>query len=215
MKLNASNKSSTTQRGSIFSKARNSIFRSKGERGADVKTLRGLTGADFEGEVRVTRGRTNLFSCICGGKELVNKKRYIMIKGPNLFVFADMDAPSPKYAIELAHKKIERCTNQQIVYLDDGLGTVQYEFKFNLHSDPGIAEEFVVALRKQIAAGNVYEVKEGLGHHPESGRSKSVTFATTIAEKKVKEQPVSVSVAEVLIESTGTMRGRLLKIMST
>jgi hypothetical protein len=60
-----SNRSSVSGR-SFISRARQSFFRSKGDRGADVITLRGMTGSDFEGEARVTRGDIGMglcFSC--------------------------------------------------------------------------------------------------------------------------------------------------------
>lgn len=58
-----SHRSSTSGR-SFIVRARQSFLRSNGRRGADVPTLRGLTGADFEGEARVTRGnRSRFFAC--------------------------------------------------------------------------------------------------------------------------------------------------------
>jgi len=51
-KLSSSIRSS---RSSFFSTKRLSFFRSKGTRGADVETLRGNTGANFEGYARVAR----------------------------------------------------------------------------------------------------------------------------------------------------------------
>lgn len=53
---------------SFVSRARQSFMRSHGDRGADVKTLRGKTGADFEGEARVTRGNRSAF-CSCFGEK--------------------------------------------------------------------------------------------------------------------------------------------------
>ena len=46
------------QRTSFLSRARQSFLRSRGDRGANVETLRGVHGSDFEGECYVTRGES-------------------------------------------------------------------------------------------------------------------------------------------------------------
>lgn len=45
-------------RTSFLSRARQSFLRSRGDRGANVETLRGVHGSDFEGECYVTRGES-------------------------------------------------------------------------------------------------------------------------------------------------------------
>jgi len=44
-----------------------SLNRSHGERGADVETLRGTTGANYEGEAKVSRGGSSNGLCGCLG----------------------------------------------------------------------------------------------------------------------------------------------------
>ncbi len=43
------------------------LNRSHGERGADVETLRGTTGANYEGEAKVSRGGSSNGLCGCLG----------------------------------------------------------------------------------------------------------------------------------------------------
>mmetsp|Transcript_54133 Transcript_54133/g.162058 ORF Transcript_54133/g.162058 Transcript_54133/m.162058 type:complete len:226 (-) Transcript_54133:557-1234(-) len=67
MKSSQRRSSTTRRRSSLLQRARMSFYRSKGERGADVATLRGTRGADFEGEARVIRGTSDAVLCSCFG----------------------------------------------------------------------------------------------------------------------------------------------------
>jgi hypothetical protein len=80
------------------------LLRSSGERGADVETLRGTHGPDFEDFARISRGDAGGCSCFGGSKDLL-KERVLLIEGPFCFVFSKEDDPAPKYAISLAHMK--------------------------------------------------------------------------------------------------------------
>lgn len=189
-------------RGSIFSRARQSFFRSNGDRGANVQTLQGLKGADFEGDCKVTRGnRSALFSCFGSDNTKPNKMRYVLVKGPNLFVFTKAESSSPKYAVDLERKKATLhpvVGQKQLVTIESGLGDVDYKFLFDLRDNSDVAKNFVVTLREQIAVGETSEMKQKLGHR-NSRNSKSVMFATTIAAKKKKDQPeVPISASEIM-----------------
>jgi hypothetical protein len=168
-----------------------------------VETLRGLTGSDFEGPARVTRGNTSgLCSCFGNNNGEPNKKGYVLIKGANLFVFAKEDSAAPKYAVELTHKKIslhEALGHTQVVTLESGLGDVEYKFKFDLRENPELAKNFAVAMREQVAVGESNEVKQKLGHRPAFDASKSVKYANTVAAKKKEDQlDAPIGMAEVM-----------------
>lgn len=189
-------------RTSIFTRARMSFLRSKGERGADVATLRGR-GADFEGPARVIRGSTDgLFSC-CGkvnAAEEPNKERYVLIKGSNLFVFAKEDSPAPKYAVELARKVVNVYPvsgQYQLVYLETTLGDVEYKFKFDLKENAELGNNFAQALKEQIRVADAEAAKTRLGHSLK--HTKSIKYAANIATKKKDEAPEApISVGEAL-----------------
>jgi len=115
-----SDHSPTTRRSSFFARAKSSFFRSHGEKGADVTTLRGTAGSDFEGEAKVSRSGVNdtLCSCFGGGKKGKSKTYFVLVKGPSCFIFSNKNSPSPEYAINLekknaklhkAHKKRNSC----------------------------------------------------------------------------------------------------------
>jgi len=194
--------SMSSNRGSIFTRARHSFFRSNGERGANVETLRGQTGADFEGSCKVTCGdRSPLFGCFGSKNNEVQKKRYVLIKGPNLFVFSNAASSAPKYALEVVHKKVTLhrvVGNTQLVTFESGLGDVDYKFLFDLRDNSDVAKNFTQALKEQIAAGETDEVKQKLGHKNKLNLSKSVRYASTIASKKKEDQPEApISAAEM------------------
>jgi hypothetical protein len=204
------NESKSSLRGSIFARARQSFFRSKGERGANVETLRGLTGADFEGSCKVTCGnRSPLFACFGSNNNEVNRQRYVLIKGPNLFVFANAESSAPKYALDVVHKKVTLhplVGKTQLVTFESGLGDVDYKFLFDLRDNSDVAKNFSQALKEQIAAGETDEVKEKLGHRDQMMHSKSVNYATTVAAKKKKDQPeVPISASEIFANDPSAM----------
>jgi hypothetical protein len=168
-----------------------SFFRSKGERGADVLTLRGKTGANFEGKVRVTRGSEGCFSCFGNiGSSEQDKERYVLIKGSNLFVFLKEDSAAPKYAVDLARKvvNVHPASGQcQMVCLETALGDTEYQFKFDLKENPESANDFAKALKEQIHVADAEAAKARLGHKIK--HSKSIKYATNIASKKKSEAP--------------------------
>lgn len=158
-----STENKSSMRGSIFTRARMSFFRSKGERGADVLTLRGKTGANFEGKVRVTRGSEGCFSCFGNiGSSEQDKERYVLIKGSNLFVFLKEDSAAPKYAVDLARKvvNVHPASGQcQMVCLETALGDTEYQFKFDLKENPESANDFAKALKEQIHVADAEAAK--------------------------------------------------------
>lgn len=180
------------RRSSIFTRARNSFIRSKGERGADVDTLRGNTGADFEGEAIVIRGQTGfgLFSCFDFGRRKSNNNKYILIKGPFVFVYSKQTASAPTYSIPLKHQRVnvhDIKGNSQVVTLESGLGDIEYEFKFDLNENRELGANFGRVLEEEIVIGNTAEVKEKLGH--DTGFTKSFAYAKNVCDKKEKDQP--------------------------
>lgn len=141
-----------------------SFARSKGERGADVVTLRGETGANFEGPARVTRGQSEgCFSCIGKiGSSEPDKERYVLIKGSNLFVFLKEDSAAPKYAVDLARKVVNvhpASGHCQMVYLETTLGDIEYKFKFDLKENPELGNNFAKALKEQIKVADAEAAK--------------------------------------------------------
>jgi hypothetical protein len=189
------------RRSSFFSGRRLSFFRSKGASGANVETLRGH-GADFEGSCRVTRGnRSPFFACFGSPNTEPNKKRYVLVKGTNLFVFVREDSPSPKYAIDLAHKTVNLhpiSGHSQIVTIEDGFGDIDYKFRFELRENSDLAKNFSNVLKETIAMSDTNEVKDKLGHK-RSQCSKSVKYANTIAAEKERDCPSKpISAAEIM-----------------
>ena len=70
------------------------MFRSGGDRGADVETLRGTTGADWEGRAVLARDQGGVIcGCFGGGGD---EDRLLLIKGPFCFVFGDVTDSAPK-----------------------------------------------------------------------------------------------------------------------
>mmetsp|Transcript_694 Transcript_694/g.976 ORF Transcript_694/g.976 Transcript_694/m.976 type:complete len:208 (+) Transcript_694:187-810(+) len=172
-----------------FIKKARVFMRSKGKRGADVDTLRGNAGADFEGEAIVTRNTgLSLFGC-CGNRDMKTKK-YIVVKGPQIFVFSKDTSSSPKFAIPLKHQTVQEhdiLGYTQVITLESGLGDVEYKFKFNLRENRATADNFCNVLREQIIVGNCEEVKDTPGHETE--KTKSLIYAKIVADKKEKDQP--------------------------
>ena len=89
--------------------------------------------------------------------------RYVLVKGPNLFVFTKAESSSPKYAVDLERKKATLhpvVGQKQLVTIESGLGDVDYKFLFDLRDNSDVAKNFVVTLREQIAVGETSEVKQ-------------------------------------------------------
>jgi hypothetical protein len=174
---------------SFFNKLSQSFRRSEGERGADVETLRGINGADFEGYAMVTRGGGVGSGCGCFRHGDSAKERLILIKGPFCFVFKNEDAAAPKYAISFAPLKAHTRKPSHgltVVTLETELGDVEYEMRFS-EEDP--AQAFAVAANKQAAKGVTEEARKRLGHGHLIQRSKSVKYAEKIAIGKISDQP--------------------------
>ena len=189
------------RRSSVFQRARMSFVRSKGARGADVDTLRGTRGADFEATGRITRGVEGV-RCLCfGGGDDGNKDRLIFIKGPFCFVFSDEQAAAPKYAIGLQYMRPEAVTSQQgrfPVILKDTLGDVQFEVTFTTEDD---ATRFARAVKDQASAAETEEVRKRLGHEHLLNKRSSVRYAESIAKKKVEDQPDKPVSAQEIVDN--------------
>jgi hypothetical protein len=191
------------RRSSLFQRARMSFYRSKGARGADIDTLRGTRGADFEGTGRVSRGVEGA-RCLCwgGGGDDGTKDRLVLVKGPFCFIFASEDAPAPKYAIGLQYMRPEVKTAGQfgrpVVLLKDNLGDTQYEVNFPSEDD---ASRFAKAVTDQAKAAETEEVRKRLGHEHLLNKRASVRYAESIAKKKVNDQPDKPVSAQELIST--------------
>ena len=137
-----------------------SLFcRSGGDRGADVETLRGTHGPDFEGRAIIHRGEAG-GSCGCFGGKSDSSEKLLLIKGPFCFVFGSERDPAPKYAISLAHLKAITKDHQggrSLVNLETALGEIEYELSFE---NANIAKSFKEAATQQAALGEAEEVRK-------------------------------------------------------
>jgi hypothetical protein len=173
------------RRSSFMQRIALSFRRSGGERGADVETLRGVSGADFEGYATITRGEGG--GCCSGGSD--NSEKLILMKGPHVFVFKNEEEKAPKYAVDLAHTKATKkglSHGSYVVTLETNLGDVEYVMNFK---EETIADQFVEAATEQAKIGETEEIRKRLGHEDLMARSKSVKYASTVAKDKIKNQP--------------------------
>lgn len=223
MSKGASRRDSMRRRSSgIFAAARASFYRSKGQSGASVDTLRGNSGADFEGYATVFRGDgegvlilcdfTNLFSC-CKKKDGLY---FLLIKGYHCFVFKDEEGKSPTYAIELMNRKaviqpkhdsfVPRVshpgaghdTTYTTIHLENSLGDIEYKFTF-ANMDDGLATSFCNAVSIASNQASTEEVRKRLGHDQLLTKRGSVRYANTIGAAKMKDQPdVPVGAGEIM-----------------
>ena len=185
----------STRSSSFFARIRNSFVRINGNHGTDVKTLRGTRGADFENVGRISRGGGILsdFGCLfCligrrAGDDSSHKERFLLIKGPSLFVFSDQDAPSPKYAVPLLGMQARIIHNLTTVLLENNLGDLQYEVHFDNH--PDIATQFCDTVKAQASAAQTEETRKQLGHEKLLNKRTSHLHAAAVAKKKEKDQP--------------------------
>lgn len=182
-----------SKRGSLrssFFRLKSLVFRkSGGEKGADINTLRGSHGPDFEGIATIARGGGIGVSCGCFGGGDDQKQKIILIKGPYCFIFATESDPAPKYAISLAHMKAKIQSpshGAHNVTIETSLGDVDWELTFE---EKQSAQKFVDAFQKQAVVGEVDEVRKRLGHENLINKRGSVKYAETIAKKKLKDQP--------------------------
>mmetsp|Transcript_9036 Transcript_9036/g.19243 ORF Transcript_9036/g.19243 Transcript_9036/m.19243 type:complete len:259 (-) Transcript_9036:378-1154(-) len=202
------------RRSSLFAAARASFHRTRGQSGASVETLRGSTGADFEGYATVHRGAeegfleyfdlSNLFSC---GKKKEGLY-FILIKGFHCFVFKDEEAKSPKYAIELMNRKavvqpshasyvprvphpgVGKDATYTSVHLETSLGDVEYKFTFANEGGKGeMANRFSGAVTAASNNASTEQVRTRLGHGGLLNKRSSVRYANQIGKAKAKDQP--------------------------
>ena len=133
--------------------------RSGGTRGADVFTLRGSKGADFEADAVVTRGNRGhgLFAILTCNK--TKHIKHILIKGTNIFVFSRGKIASPEYSIPLNNQSVRVDANSN-VFLVNQLGDIDFRFKFYEDEGKLYSSKFIRVLKKQINLGNCEEVKK-------------------------------------------------------
>jgi hypothetical protein len=204
------------RRSSLFERARASFYRSRGQSGASVETLRGTTGSDFEGYALVERCSAeefafncNPFSFCCGSKD---GKYFLLIKGYHCFVFKDEEGIAPKFAVELNHRNAvvqpADGVNHSVVHLETSLGDIEYKFTFSKsHLDENDtvatpaakASAFAYAVSAAASAAQTEEVRTRLGHQNLLNKRSSVRYANTIGKVKTKEQPEApVGMGEVM-----------------
>lgn len=135
--------------------------RSGGDRGADIETLRGTHGPDFEGYASINRADGAGVCCTCmGGDSDATKEKILLIKGPYLFVFNKESDPTPKYAITLAHMKTSvqpPSHGMQNITVETNLGDPEWELRFQQEN---IAKQFVETFKQQAAVGEADEVRK-------------------------------------------------------
>ena len=137
------------------------VDRSGGERGADVETLRGVHGADFEGYALITRGEGG-GGCCSGGES--KSEKLILMKGPHIFVFKNEQDKAPKYAVDLAHTKATKKGHHggfHVVTLGNNLGDVEYVINFK---EETIADQFIEAVAEQAKIGETEEIRKVSRH---------------------------------------------------
>mmetsp|Transcript_15179 Transcript_15179/g.25946 ORF Transcript_15179/g.25946 Transcript_15179/m.25946 type:complete len:272 (+) Transcript_15179:216-1031(+) len=214
MSKSKSKRNSMRRRSSgLFAAARASFYRSRGQSGASVETLRGNTGADFEGYATVHRGDDDgafamfdLTSLFCGCCKQKDGLYFLLVKGYHCFVFKDEESKSPKYAIELMNTKavvqpshvsfVPRVphpgaahdTTYTTIHLETGLGDVEYKFTF-ANMDDGLATKFCNAVSAASNEATTEQVRKRLGHEQLLNKRSSVRYANTIGAAKTKEQP--------------------------
>ena len=133
--------------------------RSGGTRGADVFTLRGSKGADFEADVVVTRGKRGhgLFATLTCNK--TKHIKHILIKGTNIFVFSRGKIASPEYSIPLNNQIVQVDINNDVILVNQ-LGDIDFRFKFYEDEDKVYSTKFIRVLKTQINLGNCEELKK-------------------------------------------------------
>lgn len=204
----------------LFAAARASFYRSRGQSGASVETLRGSNGADFEGYATVHRGDGNdVFDCtslFCCGKK--DGMYFLLIKGYHCFVFNNDESKSPKYAIELMNRKavlqpshdsfIPRVphpgaghdTTYTTIHVETSLGDIEYKLTF-ANMDDGLASKFCNAVAVASNMASTEQVRMRLGHEGLLTKRASIRYAQTIGAAKAKEQPdAPMGAGEILAE---------------
>lgn len=138
------------------------LARSGGDRGADLETLRGTNGPDFEGYAVISRAAAvGLVCCSCfGGGGDDTSEKILLIKGPYCFVFIKETDASPKYAIALAHMKAvtqPSSRGQFAVSIETSMGDSEWEVVFQQEN---IAKQFVECFNQQAAIGEADQVRK-------------------------------------------------------
>jgi len=183
---------SSSLRSSFFRLKSLSFRRSGGERGADIDTLRGTHGPDFEGYATIKRAGGGMgVSCGCFGGGNDTKEKIILIKGAYCFVFMKESDSAPKYAISCAHMKAKiqpqsHGAHPHHVTIETSLGDTNWELGFEQEQ---IAQQFADAFRQKAAIGESDEVRKRLGHEQLLHKRGSVKYAEAIAQKKLDDQP--------------------------
>mmetsp|Transcript_13048 Transcript_13048/g.17157 ORF Transcript_13048/g.17157 Transcript_13048/m.17157 type:complete len:148 (-) Transcript_13048:1054-1497(-) len=143
--------------------------------------------------------------CFGGSDGEPEKERYVLIKGPFCFVFSNVDAPAPKYAISLAHMKAEVMPRgSSTAVLETTLGDVDYKFLFD---NEEIAKKFVSAVLKEAQAAANESVKKRLGHEHLLHKHKSVRYAESVAMKKLDDQPEAPISASEMVDAMPGAQG--------
>ncbi|GAX24338.1 hypothetical protein FisN_4Lh459 [Fistulifera solaris] len=169
------------RRSSFFQRVGASFYRSGGDRGADIATLRG-NQVDFEGQGSISRLATG---CGCLGRSDAKAQRTLLIKGPFCFVYDMKNDSSPLFAVSL-HRTKAKTVGPNHVQLSTTLGDVEYDIFFK---DPKHVPLFNEAVAKQSAISQSEETRRRLGHGNLINKRASLRFAENVAKTKVKEQP--------------------------
>jgi len=190
-----------------------SFYGNNGASDQNVETLRGSSGADFEGYATVHRGDDGMLGL--GAFDLSklvtfgNNKNdlcLLLIKGYHCFVFKDEKSKSPKYAIELMNRKaviqpshesvVPRVphpgaghdTTYTTIHLETGLGDIEYKFTF-ANMEVGLASKFCNVVSVASNEASTEQVRKRLGHDQLLSKRASVRMADSIGAKKTKDQP--------------------------
>jgi hypothetical protein len=154
--------------------------------GANVKTLRGIYGSDFEGYAVVCPGTSNHKRNSLGSllsKQNAPKERYLFIKGAFMFVFKDEKSPSPKYVIRLSQMKTfitHTSRHMTIVTMkEQTYGDLTYKFVFLREAR---ARKFYLTANRLAKHGESTDVQQRLGSdHQVLNESKSIRYAELVA----------------------------------
>lgn len=189
-----------------------SFYGTRGSLEQTVITLRGSTGADFEGYATVARGVEDSVLGVFGLSNMFtfgHKKNdlcLLLIKGHHCFVFNDEKSKSPKYAIDLMNRKAviqpshesfipriphpgaEHDTTYTTIHLETGLGDIDYKLTF-ANMEDGLASRFCNAVSVASNEASTEQIRKRLGHDKLTSKRASVRNANAIGANKTKDQP--------------------------
>ncbi len=195
----------------LVAAVRATFIRKNATQGASVQTLRGSSGADFEGYATVHRGDNSLgcppLFCCFGSSSSATKDGlyFLLIKGYHCFVYDNEESKAPKYAIELVNLKasiqpshvshIPRVphpganheSTYTTIFLETSLGDVEYKFTFA--NNANVATKFCNAVALAANEASADQIRKRLGHDGLNRRRSSVKYAQAIGETKAKDQP--------------------------